>query len=192
MDKGKAGLEQALNPVRRAQYGALPFVAATREKILDAIAQTAFTSLGAYGNCCRSTLWAIQIHLRREDNATLRAAAVLAGGICGTGQSCGAVLGGLMAIGEAVASEDFREVDVYQAANAAAKEFTDRIRELFGSTNCFDIQEAIMGWHCDDPSRGQEWVNDGGATACAGVCSQAARLAAAIILDQEGAASHGG
>ena len=182
MASRKDNLEQVWMPARTARYDDLPFVAASRDKILDAIAQTAFTSLGVYGNCCRSTLWAIQIHLRNEEAATLRASAVLAGGICGTGQTCGAVLGGLMAIGEALGPEDFRDVDSYQSANAKAKEFLDSIRDLYGSSSCFDIQRAVMGWCCDDPAKAAEWVQAGGPTACAGVCAQAARAAAAIIM----------
>jgi len=184
-DGQKAKLVQPWAPERIAEYDALPFVPATREKILDAIAQSAFTSLGVYGNCCRSVLWAIQTHLRKEDAATLRASAVLAGGICGTGQTCGTVLGGLMAIGELLGAEDFRDLASYELANAKAKEFADRMREIYGSTNCFEVQEAVMGWCCDDPDKAAEWLEAGGPTACAGVCSQAAQLAAAIILDHQ-------
>jgi len=182
MKPQETGLEKGWMPTRVAKYDVLPFVASSEEKILDAIAQAAYTNLGVYGNCCRSTLWAVQIHLRKEEAATLRASTVLAGGICGTGQTCGAVLGGLIAIGEALGSEDFRDVDAYQSANAKAKEFLDHIRELYSSSCCFDIQKAIMGWCCDDPSKAEKWVSEGGPTACAGVCAQAARQAAEIIL----------
>ena len=182
MKPQKANLEQGWMPPRIGQYDVLPFVAASEEKILDAIAQTAYTSLGVYGNCCRSTLWAIQIHLRKEEAVTLRASAILAGGICGTGQTCGAVLGGLIAIGEALGPVDFRDIDTYQSANVKAKEFLDHIRDLFGSSSCFDIQRAVMGWCCDDPTKAAKWVKEGGPIACAGVCAQAARRAAAIIM----------
>lgn len=182
MEPRKDNLEQGWMPARTARYDDFPFVAASRDKILDAIAQTAFTSLGVYGNCCRSTLWAIQTHLRKEELATLRASAVLAGGICGTGQTCGAVLGGLIAIGEALGPEDFRDVDSYQSANARAKEFLDHIRDIYGSSSCFDIQRAVMGWCCDDPAKAAAWVKAGGPTACAGVCAEAARTAAGIVL----------
>jgi len=185
MDRQKLKLEQTWAPERTAEYDALPFVPATPEKILDAIGQLAFTSLSVYGNCCRATLWAIQIHLRREEAATLRASAVLAGGICGTGQTCGTVLGGLMAIGESLGSEDFRDLAAYGLANERAKGFTDRVREVYGSTNCHEIQKAIMGWCCDDPDKMGDWLEAGGPTACAGVCAQVAQIAAGMILDYQ-------
>ncbi|MBU1048513.1 C-GCAxxG-C-C family protein [Candidatus Bipolaricaulota bacterium] len=182
MDAKKAGLEQILMPIRKAQYGSLPFVAASPEKILDAIAQTAFNSLGVYGNCCRSTLWAVQIHLRKEESATLRASSVLAGGICGTGETCGAVLGGMIAIGEALGSDDFRDLGAYELANAKVREFLDQIRTRYTSSRCHAIQTAVMGWCCDDPSKAARWTQEGGPLACAGVCATAAHKAAAIIL----------
>jgi len=177
-------LERQWRPKREAVYGELPFVAATPEKVLDAIAQTAFTSLAVYGNCCRSVLWAIQIHLRREDASILRASSVLAGGVCGTGKTCGTVIGGLMAIGEALGSADFRDLGRYETANASASSFVEHMRDLYGSTDCYDIQRAVMGWCCDGPDKQEKWTNAGGPTACAGVSARAARLAAGIILDR--------
>ena len=90
-----------------------------------------------------------------------------------------------MAIGESLGAEDFRDLASYELANAKAKEFADRMREIYGSTNCFEVQKAVMGWCCDDPDKAAEWLEAGGPTACAGVCAQAARLAAAIILDHQ-------
>ncbi len=182
MDAEKAGLEKIWMPIRKAQYGSLPFVAASTEKILDAIAQTAFNSLAVYGNCCRSTLWAIQTHLRMEASATLRASSVLAGGICGTGETCGAVLGGMIAIGEALGSDDFRDLESYERANANVREFLQKIQERYSSSRCHAIQTSVMGWCCDDPSKAEQWTEAGGPLACAGVCAEASRYAASIIL----------
>jgi len=186
IDHAMAGLERRWMPTPKAGK-TLPPV--SREKILDAIAVQAFDSLDVYGNCCRSTLWAIQTHLRKEEPATLKASSVLAGGICGTGQTCGAVLGGLIAIGEILGSENFRDVASYQSANARAKEFVDGIHETFGSTCCFDIQRSVMGWCCDDPTKAAEWQEAGGPLACASVCAEASRRAAAIILSAQSAAA---
>lgn len=184
MNEQRVDLDRNLGPSRHARYDVFPFVAASREKILDAVAQTAFTSLGVYGNCCRSTAWAIQVHLRRDAAPVLRACSVLAGGLCGTGETCGAVLGGLIAIGEALGAEDFRDLDSYEVANTGAREFLQRIRNVFGSTRCYDIQQSIMGWCCDDASKAEEWTKAGGPTACAGVCARAAREAATVVMER--------
>ena len=187
MESRKENVEQVWMPSRRASYDSQT-APASRDKVLDAIAWSAFASLAVYGNCCRSTLWAIQTHRRKEEPATLRAAAVLAGGLCGTGETCGAVLGGLIAIGEATASEDFANLDAYEEANSMAKRFLDEMRAFYGSTRCFDIQKAVMGWSCDDPSKARAWQEAGGPTACAGVCAEAARRAAGTFCGGEVAA----
>jgi len=160
--------------------------------MLDAVSWLAFSNLCVYGNCCRSTLWAIQTHRRKEEPATLRASAVLAGGLCGTGETCGAILGGLIAIGEAAASQDFTDLATYEAANKKAKRFLEELTAIYGSTRCFAIQKAIMGWACDDPSKAQAWQEAGGPVACAGVCAEAARHAAAILLADEPTSSGSG
>ena len=170
-------------PRRGGDYGARPAVPGAREKLLDAIAEMAFRNLAVYGNCCRSTLWAVQIHLRGEDPGTLRASAALAGGIAGTGQTCGAVLGGLIAVGQFLGSDEFRDVETNQTASVAAKTLVQNLHALYGTTNCYQIQEALMGFRCDEPSKLQRWRDEGGPTACAAVCAQVARRSAAIILD---------
>jgi len=189
VDANPRDLVQSWTPERRGVYDSIPSVPATREKILDAIAQAAYASLGSYGNCCRSVLWAIQTHLRNEEASTLRASAVLAGGIVGTGKTCGAVIGGLMGIGQSLASEDFRDSASYGLANAAAKGFADRFAEKFGDTDCYDVQRTVMGWCCDDDSKAAKWMAEGGLRACAAVVAESARLAAGIILDTQAEAS---
>lgn len=189
MDTWKTELEKAWIPRRRGDYDTRPAIPGAREKLLDAIAEMAFGNLAVYGNCCRSTLWAIQTHLRCEESGTLRAAAVLAGGIGGTGQTCGAVLGGLIALGQVLAPDDFRDLVAYRVANACAKRLVERLRAQYGSTNCYEIQESLMGFRCDEPSKAQRWQEQGGPSACAAVCAVTARFAAELILDASEAQS---
>jgi len=184
-EKKHPDLVQSWVPAREGDYEQFPPIPSTQDKVLDAIAQSAFSSLRTYGNCCRTVLWAIQVHLRREEPATLRAASVLAGGICGSGKTCGTVLGGLIAIGQSLGSFDFGDLETYSDANAAAGRFVKLVTERYGSTDCFDIQTSIMGWSCDDPSKGEEWMRAGGSEACAGVCARVARIAAGVILEAE-------
>ena len=184
-EKKHPDLVQSWVPAREGDYEQFPPIPSTRDKVLDAIAQSAFSSLRTYGNCCRSVLWAIQMHLRREEPSTLRAASVLAGGICGSGKTCGTVIGGLIAIGQSLGPSDFRDLETYLEANAAAGRFVKLVKDRYGSTDCFEVQRSIMGWCCDDPSKGEEWMRAGGSEACAGVSARVARIAAGVILDAE-------
>lgn len=161
----------------------------TRLKLLDAIAKSAFNNLRAYSNCCRSTLWAIQTHLRLPSEGTLQASSAMAGGIGGTGETCGVVLGALMAIGQALGSDGYHETSRDIVAKAAAKTFLESFLDSFGSTRCYGVQEALVGWRCDDPSKVEAWRAANGPVGCAAVCGFAARITAEIILDQQEASS---
>lgn len=168
---------------REAPYDVPGSLPATRERLLDVIARSAFDNLRAYSNCCRSTLWALETHLRFGAPMTLRATAGLAGGIAATGETCGAVLGALMAVGLALGTDDLTDLDADKAVRDAAARFVDRFRSLFGTTRCWEIQEKLVGWRCDAPSKEAAWHEAGGSLACATVCAEAARLAARVILD---------
>lgn len=168
-----------------ASYGGESTPENARLKLLDAIAKSAFNNLRAYSNCCRSTLWAIQTHLRLPDESTLQASSVMAGGIGGTGETCGVVLGALMAIGQALGSDGYHDASRDITAKAAAKTFVESFLESFGSTRCYGVQEALVGWRCDDPSKIEAWRAANGPVGCAAVCGFAARITAKIILDQQ-------
>ncbi len=176
---------------REAAYdtpGARP---ATRDRILDVIARNAFDNVRTYSNCCRATLWALDVHLHvtgrgapsEASRGALRATTTLAGGVAGSGETCGALLGALMAVGFALAADDLTNLDADRAVREAGKRCVAQFRDLLGSTRCYEIQERIIGWRCDDPSKDDAWKAAGGGFACATVCAEAARMAAAIILE---------
>ena len=96
---------QIWGPKDLAAYSRATTPEEVRLKLLDVIAKSAFNNLRACSNCCRSTLLAVQTHLRLPDPGTIQASSALAGGIAGTGETCGSVLGGLMAIGQASETE---------------------------------------------------------------------------------------
>ncbi len=175
---------QIWGPNEFAAHSSEPTPEEVRLKLLDVIAKSAFNNLRAYSNCCRSTLWAVQTHLRLPDTGTLQASSTLAGGIAGTGETCGSVLGGLMAIGQALGSDGYHKVERDAHAKAAAKAFVQSFLETVGSTRCYSVQEALVGWRCDDASKTEAWHEANGPIGCAAVCGFAARCAAEEILRQ--------
>ena len=101
----------------------------------------------------------------------------------GTGETCGSVLGGLMAIGLALGPDTSRNPERDVQVRIAAKAFVDSFIKTMGSTRCYEVQKAMVGWACDDPSKAGAWREANGHVACAAVCGFAARLAAERILD---------
>lgn len=173
---------QISGPIEQALYDGSADESELRAKQLDVIAKTAFNNLRAYSNCCRSTLWALQTHLELPAPALLAASTTLAGGIVSTGETCGAVLGALIAIGYALGSASIQDTASHQAARAAAEEFVAQFTNRFGSTRCYEVQKATVGWCSDNPSNRERWIAAEGPAACAAVCGDAARIAAEILL----------
>jgi len=184
VDEFTAGIP---GPPERAAYEGSTDPAEARARQLDAIGKAAFNNVRAYANCCRSTLWALTTQLDLDGADSLKASSSLAGGIAGTGETCGAVLGALMAIGLACGPDHPTHSDA--PSRTAAARFVERFTERFESTRCYGVQDAAVGWHVDDSSRLPEWIAAGGPIACAGACAEAARIAAEILLDRADDAS---
>lgn len=164
--------------------------AGSHARVLDAMAQAAFTNVRTYSNCCRSTLMAVQQHLGLNDPAAVRASTTLAGGIGGTGETCGALLGALMAIGTALGPEeacaDAQPSD--RLARETATKMVHWFGQAFSGSRCYDVQRHMVGFACDDPSKADAWREANGSMGCALACAEAAREAGRLILtarDQE-------
>jgi C_GCAxxG_C_C family probable redox protein len=108
-----------------------------------------------YSGCSQSVLLALQEAFDIGDQESFRAATVLSGGVARRGETCGALLGGLMALGLVYGRDDIRDTQAYRdamkPANEIVDEFKRRLEEEFGfdepleSTICRDIQEHIYG-----------------------------------------------
>ncbi|MEW5827222.1 MAG: C-GCAxxG-C-C family (seleno)protein [Candidatus Bipolaricaulota bacterium] len=160
-----------------------------RDRQLDATARAAFDHLRAYGNCARATLWAVATHLGIPAPDAVRAMLGLCGGIAGTGGTCGGVIGGLAALGLGLGSADLMDAAGQQLVRTASAEFVAEFRKTFGSALCFEVQEGLVGFRNDNPSKEPAWKAAGGCVACALVCGEAARSAARIVLDRRACAS---
>lgn len=107
-------------------------------------------------------------------------------GLGGTGRTCGAVSGGLIALGLYFGSDDLLNYEGNRAAVTAARTFLPRFEETFGSLQCEDIQKLLLGRYFD-PRGGKEsaeaFANAKGFEKCTVVAGVGARLAAEIIID---------
>ena len=160
-----------------------------KEKILDIIAKSAYNNDRAYEGCSRSVLAALveHLHLLSYEGAkeSIKASTALAGGVCRMGETCGALTGGIMAIGLVVGSEKLEDVKAYRKAMEYSYILYNKFKEKYGTTCCFEIQEKILGRHYDFKVEedSKAWYKDGGLDKCPMVCAAAARITAEIILD---------
>jgi len=160
-----------------------------KEKILDIIAKSAYNNDRAYEGCTRSVLAALIEHLHLSScegtKELIKASSALAAGVCRMGETCGALTGGIMAIGLATGSEKLEEFDAYKRSMENSYKLYNRFKEKYNTTRCFEIQEKVLGRHYDfrNEEDGAAWYKDGGLDKCPMVCATAARLAAEIVLD---------
>jgi C_GCAxxG_C_C family probable redox protein len=123
--------------------------------------------------------------LHLADGGALKASTALAGGVARMAQTCGALMGGVMAIGLVLGRERLEDIQAYRDTMAASYEMYDRFKEEVGSTVCFEIQTMLLGRSFDFKveADAEEWYKTGGLEKCPMVCGIAARIAADIILD---------
>ncbi len=156
-----------------------------------------------YSGCSQSVLLALQEGLMVGDGESFRAATVLSGGVARRGETCGALLGALMAVGLVEGRSRMPDTPVYAAAcaeaDALATEFQRRVEREFNlekplkSTICWDLQKGIYGRSYDlrDTAQREAFYacgghGDGG---CPKVCRIAAEVAAEMLLPKAHKAS---
>ncbi len=150
-----------------------------------------------YSGCSQSVLLALQEAFDIGDHESFKAATVLSGGVARKGETCGALLGGLLALGLVVGREDITETQKYRDAMVPSdqiiKEFQKRLQETFGfdepleNTICRDIQKRIYGESYDltDPVSYKAFLDAGGHgnEGCPLVCGVAAMVTAEKLLE---------
>jgi C_GCAxxG_C_C family probable redox protein len=178
-------LEEIVNRIELADYGTRQVEPGSRAKLLDRVAWAAYYNDRVYEGCSRSVLYALQGHLHLEDKGALKASTALAGGIARMGETCGALIGGIMAIGLVLGHEDLSDIQAYRDTMAASYQMYERFKEEMGSTICFEIQKTLFGRSFDfkRDEDAEEWYKAGGLEKCPLVCGVAARIAADIIID---------
>jgi len=150
-----------------------------------------------YSGCSQSVLGALQEEFGIGNKESFKAATVLSGGVARQGETCGAIIGALSALGLVIGRERMEDEETYKAMMPPSIEVRTRFREelkkQFGfeeeleSTLCRDIQEKIYGrsfYMVDDEER-QAFLDAGGhdETGCPKVCGIAAQVAAEKILE---------
>ena len=151
----------------------------------------------SHSGCSQAVLLALQEGLGIGDAESFKSATVLSGGIARRGETCGALLGSLMALGLAAGRERMEDRPSYVRTTGIGGEicdgFQEKLLEEFGfeeplaSTLCREIQEKIYGrpfnlWEREDY---EAFLEAGGHSdeGCYKVCGIAAEVAAERLLE---------
>ena len=158
----------------------------SREKILDDLEQKAGDYEELFGSCAQGTLLALQEQFHLGNSQTLKAATAMPG-IALSGDTCGAIIGAIMALGLAFGREKPEDLQAVQRATSAARKLCKRFEQEFGSCNCRDVQHHIFGrsFNLADPKDVLEFVNADASKKCRAPAGKAARIAGELILDSQ-------
>lgn len=122
-----------------------------------------------------------------KDRNAFKAASALSGGIARRGETCGALIGGIMAICQIVGRESIEDTEQYRRSVVPATEMYLKFKEEVGHTLCAEIQKIIYGrpFRLYEPEELAAFEGAGGhkPEGCPSVCRKAAKIAANIILD---------
>jgi len=145
---------------------------------------------GKFGGCAQCVLCSLADCGLDIDPAVVRAATGLAAGIARSGNACGALTGGVMAISGLIGRTKDKMDDMQTNVRCVlvCKKLVDRFMKEYGSCNCRDIQFNIMGasYRMYDDADRQRFLDAGGHDdKCTGVVGRSAEWVIEI-LQQEG------
>jgi AraC-like DNA-binding protein len=98
------------------------------------------------------------------------------------GDSCGALVGGMMALGLVFGRQKIEDLAERDSSFAAARTLYTRFREEFGSCLCRDVMTRQLGRFYDLATEYQQFQQAGGYERCSRVVAKTARMAADLIL----------
>ena len=158
---------------------------AAREELLHKVEEAAHDYEKGFHGCSRCVLKALQDHFELGDGNSLKASTPLAAGVAMRGETCGALLGGLLAIGIVTAQEDLKDSNALNNSMAAGFRLARKVEREFGTTNCTKIQTDRLGrfYSLADPEQYNEFIEAGGYEECPKVVGKIARMTAEFILD---------
>lgn len=106
----------------------------TREGRLGRLEQKAGDYEELFGSCAQGTLLALQEEFGLGNEQTLKAATAMPG-IALRGETCGAVVAAIMALGMAFGRSRADDFPAVQRATSAARKLCKRFEEEFGGCN---------------------------------------------------------
>jgi len=150
-----------------------------------------------HSGCSQGVLLSLQEEFAIGNDDVFKAATVLSGGVARHGETCGALIGALMALGLVVGREKMEDTEAYRESMKPSGELIERFKEelkkQFGfegdldGTLCKQIHEKIYGRAFDmmDPDDYQAFLAAGGHgdQGCLKVCGVAAQVGAEKILE---------
>lgn len=159
--------------------------ATPKEDLLNRIEKAAHDYEMDFHGCSRCVVKALQDHLQIGDASILKASTPLAAGVAFRGETCGALLGGMLVVGAFTATDDLKDAQALANAMGSGFRLARKVEKEFGTTTCARIQEARLGrfFNLADPDQYKAFREADGYSHCSKVVGRIARISAEFILD---------
>ena len=158
---------------------------ASREEVLKKVTERAHQILLQSGNCAQTSFLVLkeQFHL---DNGMILKALTPFPGVALRGETCGAVIGSLMALGLVFGRDNIDDMPGYLRSLPPARKFCRQFEKEQGSTMCGAILESKLGkkYNLANPIVVAMYLSSGGPEKCAEVVESAVRIAAEIMFNK--------
>lgn len=154
----------------------------SKAELLKRVEESAYNYEKAYHGCSQCVLQAIQDHLKVGNEATFRSASALAAGVALMGDSCGALVAGMVTLGLVFRRQKIEDFPHLAGSFVPARTLYARFREEFGSCLCRDVMTTQLGRFYDLATEYQQFQEAGGYERCSRVAAKTARMAADLIL----------
>jgi len=157
-----------------------------RQEVLELVDGKAGYYMRLCHNCAQSSFLALHEVFGVGDTSLAKALTPLPG-IAERGETCGAVVGSLLAIGFVYGRERLDDWAGWRACLVPARAFCERFVAEMGSTRCGDIVEKLFGqrYNLADPDDLRKFQEAGATAKCSQVVKTAARIAASLIMDKD-------
>jgi C_GCAxxG_C_C family probable redox protein len=147
------------------------------------VSKRALELLKTCGNCAQTSFAILNEEHDLDGDQILRALTPFPG-IALRGETCGAVVGSLMAIGLVYGRDDLQDWNAYIQSLPPARKFCARFEERYGSTACSNILQEKLGQTYDlaDKAEAFHYAVSGGPEACAEVVAFSVEIASESIM----------
>jgi len=157
------------------------------EKMIEKATHLGYYNEMEYWGCSQAVVSALIETFGVGGPDMLRISTVFAGGLARTGQTCGALTGGLIMISFLTGRDDLDMWEQYVRGMGYANKLYDNFEKSFGTTTCAEIQKARFGkcFNLLNPDELDSFLEAGAHAedGCPKVTQEGARLAAEIIVE---------
>ena len=159
-----------------------------KEEVIEEIEKLAYKYEKDFGGCSQAVVGAFKKVLGDISDDVFKASTGLGGGVGLTGNTCGALLGGVMVLSTFLG----REYDNYADPDGIrfesfklAKKLVDHYKAEYGSPKCEDVMTKVMGRYYDIWTERDAFLAAGGhADKCPAVCANAAKWTTEILVSE--------